>query len=299
MSVMHVYKILDVICVINFATALNAVTAPSILPVLLILQLTSKSSPQLLYYIQAMYIIESEKKIMIENMHIKLGKSYLTSRKISSVDEELLNNEEIEINEVSCQQLFRELKKYLRLTRLKLLFERNQNKVSENENNDDDTDDDEDVNQYVCLSPNVMRNKPGQKNYISNTNIIKMERHNNFSYAVGNLVSISPNIAHQLLIGTTVDRLTALYTMVKSATTEMKIQLSLLSQKTLYEPTTIAMIQKVLDLDSDKYNDDNDADEDLSPPIGWKELSLDLIELEDDDDELLVLEDEGNLDIMQ
>jgi len=154
---------------------------------------------------------------------------------------------------------------------------------------------DDEVNRYICLSPSIINTRPGGVDYSLMTNKEKTERHNKFSYAVGNLISATPALAHLILVGSTADRLVSLARMIKSATKEIKVQLSQTSQDVMYEKSGRDMVQLVLNLDSDEYDE---SQENLSPPLEWREMSLDQVQLEGEEEDLLV-DEENDDEVMQ
>jgi translation initiation factor 2 alpha subunit (eIF-2alpha) len=234
-----------------------------------------------------MYLIEAIKKIQIESMLMKPGKSYLCSALTQLVEEDSLTVQEINANEELCVSLINEIKKYLRLARIK---------ISYSLNNIDNSETGQDFD-YLCLPPNVILNRPGQDDdFTFNTLGRIAERQNSFSYAVGNLTPAAPSAAHAILIGSTRERLASLLKIYRSAVTGIKVQISQLVEETLDQKSGMELIQQCLDLD---LNENDGVYDDLLPSKYYT-LTLGNIEFYgDDQDEFQAVTDDSNDDVMQ
>lgn len=221
---------------------------------------------------QAMYIIESEKKIRIDSMTVKAGKSYLSSTSTHDVIEETITEKELEANEELAIKVFNELKKYLRLTKLRYHYESNERKLSQI-----DTD-----LSFICLSPDLIASRPKQLDFATNTFTENVERHTKFSNTLGNLLSSSPTLSQFLLTSPTADRLKFLASALKTAFVDMRTEVFESSQKSVNGQESLDVIQQILELDTAEYEDKHD---DIAPPSNWENLNIKNIEFDGDDEE--------------
>ena len=231
---------------------------------------------------QAMYVIESLNKIQIDGMTVKEGKSYLSSTKTQELEDEMITEADINANEMLSINLFTNLQVNLRLCRMCVaLIQIRATGKDLGERHD------------IFLPPALIASRPGQADFPTNSPTVKIERHNNFSYHVSNMLSrfIGPDQSHLLLISDTNQRLAALSYIVKLSADEARLQVTNLLQESIDQPEmNDLMIQTV---STDEIND-------LSPPSDWKDLHIDSVEFEgDDEDGFQTVEGETDDGVMQ
>ena len=264
---------------------------------------------------QAMYIIESLKRIQIGSMTVKAGKSYLSSTKTEVVDVESLTITEINLNEKLSNIVFERFTNILRLAKLRIEYG---TKLAGIEFNVD----------LICLSPELVAHRPGQKDFLTNSQAENMARHDNFSFAAGNYLSASHMMVHSMLASNTYSRLCALSEILDAATITLNNQISEMTRDLdVQTPLTTdqksadkalvdlklksAFLQKILDLHAERNPYMASKYEDLLPPVGQKgfdfdgyrydtDIDLDLVlDEDDDDDEFVKIDNETDDDIMQ
>lgn len=218
---------------------------------------------------QAAYIIESIEKINVEDMIIKEGKSYLSSTKVQPVKDDYLSADEVDVNERLSTSIFNEHIMFLRLTRMMTSYTMGRD-VSKAELDNFHA-------ASVCMTPRMIQNRPGQDDFSSKSLPENTERHNSYSYAMGNLLNLlPPNEIHALLICSTFLRLTALESLIKYIVVELKNQVIAMAEETKNLETIKTMLQL------EKVKNDS-AFSDLTPPINWKDLSLEDIGFDDEE----------------
>lgn len=192
---------------------------------------------------QAIYTIEGLHKILIEDMSIKPGKSYLSTSKTSKmVLEKDLTAEEIEKNENMAIETFKYLKKFLRLMRMK--------HTALNET--------EDLHK-ICLTPEIISYRPAQDDYLSNTPSQKSERHFKFSNAVVSLFLLPSIDSYTILTASIFDRLGEVSDRLLTGTLDFKSEFAEISRAT----SSWDLVEKVLALEA---NQDDNSYLDLAPP---------------------------------
>jgi hypothetical protein len=191
---------------------------------------------------QALYTIEGMHKILIEDMSIKPGKSYLSSSKSSKViSEDDLTAEEIEKNEILAIETFKYLKKFLRLSKMRSTALK----------------DIEDLH-MICLTPEVIKYRPAQDDYSSSTPSQKIDRHYKFSNAVVSLFILPSIDPYALLTASIFDRLAELSERLTAGTLNFKSEFAEISRAT----SSWDLVEQVLQLEA---NQDDGSYLDLAP----------------------------------
>jgi hypothetical protein len=191
---------------------------------------------------QAIYTIEGMHKILIEDMSVKPGKSYLTSSKsskVTTVDD--LTAEEIERNEILAIETFKYLKKFLRLSKIRFTA---LNEI-------------EDLHK-VCLTPEAIEHRPAQDDYLSSTPSQKTDRHYKFSNAVVSLFVLPSIDPYSLLTASIFDRLAELNDRLIAGTLNFKSEFADISRA----KSSWDLVEQVLELEA---NQDDNTYLDLAP----------------------------------
>lgn len=163
---------------------------------------------------QALYTIEGMRKILIEEMTVKPGKSYLTSSKSSTdIPVEEFTDDAILLNEMLAIDTFKFMKKILRLSRLKFTA------LNDTERADG-----------VHLTAGVLEHRPAQDDYSSLTPSQKTERHYHFSNAIVSLFILPDVDPYYLLTASTDRRLALLCDRIIEGTWEFLIELREMSR---------------------------------------------------------------------
>jgi hypothetical protein len=191
---------------------------------------------------QAIYTIEGMHKILIEDMSVKPGKSYLSSSKSSKViSEDDLTTEEIERNEIMAIDTFKYLKKFLRLSKMRFTA----------------LNDTEDLHK-VCLTPEAIEYRPAQDDYLSSSPSQKSERHYKFSNAVVSLFILPSIDPYSLLTASIFDRLAEVNERLIAGTLNFKSEFAEISRAN----ASWDLVEQVLELEA---NQDDGTYLDLAP----------------------------------
>ena len=220
---------------------------------------------------QGAYIIESKEKIIVDDMAIKEGKSYLSSTKVQPVKDDYLTVDEVDLNEKLSTSIFNEHKFFLRLTRIMTAYAmRTGNPAS-------GFDLDAFHAASVSLTPRMIKYRPGQDDFGSNTPTENTERHNNYSYTMGNILDLfPPKELHALLICSTFLRLTALDALIKKLVNELRDQVVSAAEST----DNLEIVEVIQELEKRK----NDiAFDDLIPSALLTEMCLEDFKFDDEE----------------
>lgn len=168
---------------------------------------------------QALYNIVGMRKILIEEMTVKPGKSYLLSSKSSTdIPIEELTDEDILQNELLAIDTFKFLKKILRLSKLKFTA------LNETEKAD-----------LIYLTTGVINHRPAQDDYSSLTPLQRTERHYHFSNAIVTQFILPEVDPYSLLTASIRSRLSLLCDRIILGTWEYVIELKEMSRSNQYE----------------------------------------------------------------
>ena len=216
---------------------------------------------------QVCSIIEASERINIHSIEME-DNQFLIGK--ISLQDNIDDNNNIDENDNYCFEILNILKSYLRLTAI--------SKVALGA--------DPDTAKEYCFTPNIMRNLPLP--YESTEK--KLKRHEDFSYAVGNLVRTTPMLMQQLLKESTNQRLKGLLKIVETGFNELKDEIN---QDKVVSQDDIARIVAM-------SNDKGDIIEDLFPPVDYVPLSLkDILEEDEEVVELALLNENDDEDILQ
>jgi Lon protease-like protein len=196
---------------------------------------------------QAIYIIEGESRVELQGVRMSGNGQYLMAE-VNELPDQAGAVGDAETERL-CRDVFSHLKAYLRLARRVPSIE---------------TNEDPDSLRYLCLSPAITASWH-EKDAAT------------FSHAVANLVSTVPIVMHQLFAGTVKDRLAGLVRILVIALDDLKVDLTNSGIVTEME------VEGVVVSSADPCN----SFADLMPPLDFKELSLDGIEMDFEDDVIM------------
>lgn len=225
---------------------------------------------------QCIAVIEAIKRVQIKS--VTLDSQYLVADYTGSIEEvfggnlvENINDEVLVKGDVLCNQIFIALKKYLRLSSLQ------RSKVSSSSGNES----------LICFSPHVIRTITTIRNAGTN-NISSQEKsqaHCDFSDAIGNFVSTTPEVMQAIFSSETNLRLQGLLRIVETGLGELMNELEEQMVVSLDE------IEKTLAICEDL----NDNFESLKPPPDYEELNLSQVVFEDEEEEKFMNETEQEM----
>ena len=217
---------------------------------------------------QCVAVIEAIKRVQIKSVAM-MDNQYLVADYTGSIEETFggiqvdnIDTEDMSKCDLLCNQIFGALKKYLRLSSLQ------RRKVSGSSSDNES---------LICFSPQVISAITIIQN--TDTNDIsseeKLQAHYDFSDAIGNFVSTTPDVMQAIFSSKTNLRLQGLLRIVETGLVELMNELEGEMIVTLDE------IEKTLATCEDL----NDKFEDLKPPTHYEELNLSQVVFEDEEEE--------------